>query len=310
MESLKKCIKEKRKIKNNSINLYIRSIEQLGGIDTLMNYDDVLEKIKKYKITTQKNKLTAVIVVLKCLDKDDKIIEKYSDKLKSLNDEYMTFLKDQKKTETQKDNWIDYSDLIKLSNKLMSRVKLEDIKNKDTLTVKEYDQLQQLVIIRTYIDYPIRNNFSNMKIITIEDYNDLDDTEKNNNNYLVTNKNKKIFKINTFKNKNSLGSKSFEINAKLNNIINMWLKFNKSGYYLTKSDRKTPINSNGITKFLNKIFMKEFNKKISTSMLRHIQISHINKDKPTIKEIEQKENKVEDKFMHSKGVNDLYRKID
>ena len=310
MESLKKCIKEKRKIKNNSINLYIRSIEQLGGIDTLMNYDDVLEKIKKYKITTQKNKLTAVIVVLKCLDKDDKIIEKYSDKLKSLNDEYMTFLKDQKKTETQKDNWIDYSDLIKLSNKLMSRVKLEDIKNKDTLTVKEYDQLQQLVIIRTYIDYPIRNNFSNMKIITIEDYNDLDDTEKNNNNYLVTNKNKKIFKINTFKNKNSLGSKSFEINAKLNNIINMWLKFNKSGYYLTKSDRKTPINSNGITKFLNKIFMKEFNKKISTSMLRHIQISHINKDKPTIKEMEQKENKVEDKFMHSKGVNDLYRKID
>ena len=310
MESLKKCIKEKRKIKNNSINLYIRSIEQLGGIDTLMNYDDVLEKIKKYKITTQKNKLTAVIVVLKCLDKDDKIIEKYSDKLKSLNDEYMTFLKDQKKTETQKDNWIDYSDLIKLSNKLMSRVKLEDIKNKDTLTVKEYDQLQQLVIIRTYIDYPIRNNFSNMKIITIEDYNDLDDTEKNNNNYLVTNKNKKIFKINTFKNKNSLGSKSFEINAKLNNIINMWLKFNKSGYYLTKSDRKTPINSNGITKFLNKIFMKEFNKKISTSMLRHIQISHLNKDKPTIKEMEQKENKVEDKFMHSKGVNDLYRKID
>ena len=90
----------------------------------------------------------------------------------------------------------------------------------------------------------------------------------------------------------------------------MWLKYNKSGYYLTNSDRKSPINSNGITKFLNKIFMKEFNKKISTSMLRHIQISHLNKDKPTIKEIEKKEQKVEDKFMHSKAVNELYRKID
>ena len=187
---------------------------------------------------------------------------------------------------------------------------LEDIKNKETLTNKEYDMLQQLVIIRTYIDLPIRNNFSDMKILTLKEYDDLDDDTKDNNNYLVKDKNKKYFKINSFKNKNSLGNKSFEINRSLNTIINIWLKFNKSGYYLTKSDRKSPMSSNGITKYLNKIFIKEFNKNISTSMLRHIQISHNNRNKPTIKEKEEKEKKIEDKFMHSKGVNELYRKID
>jgi hypothetical protein len=45
-------------------------------------------------------------------------------------------------------------------------------------------------------------------------------------------------------------------------------------------------------------------------MLRHIIISHYTKDEPTLKEIEKKNEKIEDKFMHSAGVNKLYRKVD
>lgn len=310
MDSLRECIKKERGIKNNSIDLYINSIKKLGGIDTLKNYDDTLKKINGYKLTTQKNKLTAIIVVLKCSKADDKLIEKYNMKLKELNEDYMKFLKNQEKTETQTNNWIEYEDLVKLSNKMMNRIKTENLKTKVNLSNKEYDMIQQILILRTYLDFPIRNNFSNMKIMSLKEYDDLDEDDKNNNNYLITDRKKRYFKINSFKNKKSIGNKSFDIQKPLNAIISLWLKFNKSGYYLTKSDRKTPMNSNGITKFLNKIFIKEYNKKISTSMLRHILISHANKDKPSIKEIEKNEQKVEDTFMHSKNVNDLYTKKD
>lgn len=310
MEELKKCIKESRNIKDNSINLYINSIKNLGGVKELSNYDDIILKISKYKNTTQKNKLTAIIVVLKCLNKDEKLIEKYSGKLKTMNEEYTDFLKEQKKTDVQKKNWIEYEDLIKLSNKIMSRIKLEKIKNKQIITNKEYDMLQQLIIIRTYLEFPIRNNFANMKSLTIKEYNDLTDKEKNDNNYIVSNNNKRSFKINSFKNKKSFGNVNFDISKSLNTIITIWFKYNKSGYFLTQTDRKTPMSSNGITKFLNKIFMNEYNKSVSTSMIRHILISHKNKDKQTIKEKEEEDKKTSNVFMHSNAVNEIYRKID
>jgi len=101
-----------------------------------------------------------------------------------------------------------------------------------------------------------------------------------------------------------------DIPKNLNRIINLWLKHNKSGWYLVKTDRETPMNPNTITKFLNKIFQKHTGKKISTSMLRHIMISHHLKNTKSIKQEEDEAKQIENKFLHSKGINQLYRKIE
>ena len=45
-------------------------------------------------------------------------------------------------------------------------------------------------------------------------------------------------------------------------------------------------------------------------MIRHIVISHQLKDTPTIKEAEQKKNKIEETFQHSESMHKLYRKVD
>ena len=73
---------------------------------------------------------------------------------------------------------------------------------------------------------------------------------------------------------------------------------------------KEPINSNGITNVFNSIF-KEFanGKKISTSMLRHIQISDDLKNEPTIAEKTKEQEKTETKYQHSSSMNQQYRKI-
>ena len=325
MADIKSNIQKKRTIKDSSLNTYMCSLKilkkklkpdetpELKNTDFLKDYDKVMGIInKEEKITSKKNKLTAVLVALNSDDdKDSDLIEKYGSQLKQLSEEYIIFLKTQKKTKTQTDNWIDYNDLIKVVNNIMSEVKSKKINKKDELHYKEFDLLQQLVILRTYIAFPLRNDFGDMKVINKKDYDNLDKQEQNESNYLIIfPKNKKEFHINQFKNRKFLGSKILEVQPKLNKVINLWLKHNKSGWYLVKTDRKTPMNPNGITKYLNRIFLKHTKKKISTSLIRHIVISNALKDEPSIAQKEEAEKKIEDTFLHSKEMNDLYRKID
>ena len=315
---LREQIKNTRKIKDNSLNTYISSLAMLnkkagGGElkDTsfLKDFDKIMGFIKPMKITSQKNKITSVLVALKS-DKEpnNELIDKYGKELKDLTETYNIELKNQQKTKTQEKNWIDYNQLLEVINDITEDVKNKKLLKKEELTDKEFDLLQQLVILRTYLQFPIRNNYANMKIITLKEYKNLGDEAKNNN-YLVLNKAKKYFYINQFKNQKHIGSKILEITPALNKIINSWLKYNKSGYFLVKN-RTEPINANGITKFLNKIFRKHTGKLISTSMLRHIIISNLLKNTPTIKEKEEEEEKIEDTFLHSSEMNQKYRKLD
>lgn len=307
-------------IKQSSLNTYLVSLKNLrkkiDGITELDNtkflndFDKINNILKDEKLTTQKNRITSILVALSADNKkNESLIDKYQKKLKDLNDEYSSFLKTQKKTDTQEKNWLDYEDLVDIFNDVMKNVKKDKITKKEKLDVKEFDLLQQLVILRTYLDFPLRNDFADMKIIDSKEYKNLDSDDENN--YLaLLGKNKKVFILNDFKNKNRIGRKELQITPSLNKIINIWLKHNKSGWYLVKTDRKTPMNPNNITKFLNKIFMKKANKKIGSSLIRHIVISKLTEGQPTIKEEEQKQKEIENKFLHSGEMNKLYRKVD
>jgi hypothetical protein len=318
-------IKKTRDIKASSLKTYISALKTLKKklsddddtslTDTkfLHDFDDVMKVINaEKKITSRKNKLTAIIVALNSdKKKNKKLLDKFGTELKKLSEKYMEILKLQKKTDTQKKNWIEYKDLIIIINKLMAKIKVKDINTKKEISNKDFDLLQQLVILRRYLTFPLRNDFADMPVVTEEELSELTKEQQTSQNFLViTSKSKKQFHINQFKNKKFMGSKILDIPKELNSIINLWLKHNKSGFYLVKCDKESPMNPNGITKFLNKIFKRFVNKKISTSMIRHIVISHDLKNQPTLKEKEKKENEIENKFLHTKEMNQLYRKID
>jgi hypothetical protein len=314
-------IKKSRDIKASSLKTYMSSLKalqaridpeanELTNTKFLHNFNKVIAVIKDDKITSKKNRITSILVALNSdKPKDDKLIEQYSSFLKELSEQYLTQLKTQKKTETQEKNWLDYADMIEMINTIMKEVKTTGIRNKPELNNKEFDLLQQLVILRTYMAFPLRNDFADMRVLSKEEFDNLE-TQDNIENYLVVESpSKKEFHINQFKNQKFIGNKIFKVPASLNAVLNIWLKHNKSGWYLVKSDKIHPITPNGITKFLNKIFKKYTGKKISTSMIRHIVISYMLKDKPTIEEKEAEEKEIENKFLHSNAMNNLYRKI-
>ena len=186
------------------------------------------------------------------------------------------------------------------------------IKRKKNITDKQFDTLQQYVLLSTYLDFPMRNNVSNMKVATRKQYNNMKKEQQSETNFLIKNGNSTYsFILNSFKNHKYLGSKILNTSKELTKIIRLFLKHNNSEYFIVKNDRETPISANGLTKYFNKLFKEYFkNKKISTSMIRHIVISHKNRNDDSILEKEAKEKEIEKTYQHSGGMHDLYVKKD
>lgn len=310
MNTLKEDIKKSRNIKDISLKNYLSSLNQLSkkvtdddfkNCDFLKDYNKVMSIINDMKETTKKNYLTSIIVALKAYPhKYEKEIDKYSKILKYVSEKYQNGLKEQKKTDKQSKNWLSYDELVNVKNDLKNNYKHNS----------SFENLQKYLMLLTYLNHPLRNDYADMKVITNAEYKKLSNEEQEKYNYLIKfPRNKYFFYINQFKNKDRIGCKKIVItDAELKRVINKWLKVNNSGWYFVKTDKKTPQTPNGTTKYLNMIF-KPYNKKISSSMIRHISISHDTKNDPTIKEQEEKEKKIEDKYLHSGNMNKQYRKI-
>jgi hypothetical protein len=124
-KTLCKLMLDKRGIRESSCATYISALkkiytatgveDEIKNWDWLEDYSKVMKAIERQeKLTSKKNKLTAVIVALSVQEKkNDKVIERYQKKLQKWNDEYTDELEKQKKTETQKANWLDYDELVK-----------------------------------------------------------------------------------------------------------------------------------------------------------------------------------------------------
>jgi len=309
----------KPKLKINSIQTYITNLYKicrelnnkskkdcdLGDLSFLDNFDRVMKTIKDETLNTRKNRLIAIVVSLKAIDGDKELIEKYSEEMTKLAEESEERVKRQKLTDKQRENWVSYDELIKLAEKLFDEIKKDEILKKEKLTRGEYTTLQDYILLRTYLTFTWRNDFAEMKVIKSEKEDD------NKNNFLLLNKGMPDkFILNQYKTDSKYGKKSVKIPSSLGKVIKRFLKFNKSGYFLTLQDGIRAINSNGITKALNRLFEKHLGKTIGSSLLRHIVISHFRKNDPTIKQMEEKNKEIEDKFMHSASMNDQYRKID
>jgi hypothetical protein len=309
----------KPNLKLNSIMTYLNNLKKvcrelngnndkscyLGNLKWLDGFDAVIKTIDDEPLNTRKNRLIAIVVALKATEADKDLIDKYTKEMTKLAEQSDTRDKEQKLTDKQRDNWVDYEDLIKLTETLFDRIKEQGLLQKEKLTRKEYTLFQDYIMLRTYLTFSWRNDFASMKVISTEK-----DDDGKDNFLLLKNGTPEKFILNQYKTDKTYGKKSVSIPSKLSKVIKKFLKFNKSGYFLTLQDGIRAMTPNGITKSFNRLFQNELDKTISTSLLRHIVISHFRANDPTIQEQERKEKEIEDRFMHSSGMNDKYRKID
>ena len=316
IETIKKEINEKRKLRPSSLNAYASNMNKLHklmfdkeitGLDFLKNKKKVMETIEEKKLSTRKTYLAAIVVTLMAFDKNEDLIKYYRDEMEDLAKQFNADMEEQKKSETQDKNWVSLAALRKVMRKYRNELNEKGIfkKDADDLTNKEFDLLQKWIVSSLYIldeNPPLRNDYI-MEVISNKEYDKLTEDQKREKNYLVIkSRNNKMFSLGEYKTSGKYGTKTIPVGKKLNSALNIWLKFNKTGHLLLNS-KKEPMTANGLTKYLQKTFSPT-GKNISSSMIRHIFIS----DKFPAQNKEKEE--VAEKMAHSVNQQTLYSKKD
>lgn len=272
---------EKLKSKNlsdSSIKLYIRNLEKINNNTPLLNLnflnkiENVKSFIDKYSINTQRSFYISIVSCLGLFKQDSKALLKmfsiYYEKMLEINKQIKS-IDTNVKSETQNDNWVDFSVLEEKQKELKKIVESYG----DKLNKEQYDTLLNYVILSLYVlESPRRNkDFQLMKIV--KNYNDKLDKEFN---YLDLTKKEFIF--NNYKTSKKLGQVLMPINDALFEVLETYFKYHpffkklnskNSIYLLVNYDGGELGNINDITKRLNKVM----DKKISSSMIRHIYLS-------------------------------------
>jgi integrase len=284
-----------KELSDSSIKLYLTILKNLNDKREIVNFKflekpkKVLDKIKGYKITTQRNILIAIVSVLKNLGSD--LYKSYYNYMIDYNKKIEDETKLNKKTETQNQNWVKWDDV---------KTKFEELKklNKFPRNISEtqYDNLLDTLILGLFVLSPPRRNKDYLLMKVSKDGKDMDDKF----NWLDMKK--KQFVFNNFKTKKSYGQQIIDIPTELIVHIKKYLKYNKNEmkYLLAKFNGDHLASDNSLTRRLNSIF----DKNISSSMLRHIYLSDKYKD---VKD-EQKEDAT--KMAHSVSQQQDYIKRD
>lgn len=251
-------------LKDKSIKLYFTILKNLNDKREIKNFKflekpkKILDKIKDYKITTQRNILIAIVSILKNLGND--LYKSYYDYMIEFNNKIEDNNKNGEKSEVQAKNWIKWDEVENKFNELNKNIKLS--KN---ISETQYDNILDAVILGLYVLIPPRRNKDYLNMKVSKDGKNLDDK------YNWFDMKKKQFIFNDYKTSGTYGKQIIDINDDLINLLKKFLKYKKDGdgYLLVKFSGERLKSDNSITRRLNKIFGKN----ISSSMLRHIYLS-------------------------------------
>lgn len=309
-------IRKSRNIKEKSLNAYLIALKKMYRIvsdndnynSSLFNnvgflkkkyFKQIMEFLDTLKLPTRKNYLAAILVALTANDKDNDIIKEYRNHLETIALEYQDQISSKKKSDKLSDNWVTMAELKKIVGRYKRNIKEKKLESKDTFNNTDIDLYQRFLIGSLYtLLPPVRNDYADMKVISFKDYNKLKD--KDNNYLVIVGKTKKFFSFGAYKTSDVYGIKMVQIPAPLNKIINKWLQYNKTGYFII-SKQKKPITDNGLTKLLYKTF-KETGKNIGSTIIRHVYLSEKYSDVNDEKEADS------DAMMHSLATQKEYIK--
>jgi len=254
-------------------------ITLVGIAKIITNFIDIKKMLDKsesdYSDNTKKNYINNVlniILYITDIDKYHKLKSGKLDKITQAITEYWQELIDRvnnKNLENTKDpkTHIDSEEFSKVIKEMRKNIDKSDI-DKNTLQ----DFILLLLYEGKYIP-PLRNNYATLNITEPQE------SLLSSENYLICKDGKNEILINSDKVDKKMGSAKYKINKSsiLNKYLNKLLEIRKNenkDYLLENADGER-LSCNGLTKKLQKIFLKYFDKKISSSNLRHIFISNL-----------------------------------
>jgi hypothetical protein len=281
-----------KNISVKSADLYLKYLIMLNNkqpfksLTFLKEKEEIQKKLEKYSDNTKKTILSGVVSVLSLFkDKQNykSIYKYYFDKMMDIANDMKNNNNENDKTKKQSDNWIDWNIIINMKDRLLEECDLFNVDAKK-ISPEHYNKILNCVIMSVYTEIPPRRNSDFLNMYVVNGYKDTMDTNKN---YYDVINNKFIF--NNYKTQKKYGQQIIDISNidKLKIILYRYMRVhplnpakNKKDFitdmpkntefkFLVNSDGSMLDSVNSITRVLNKIF----NKRLGTSMMRHIYLS-------------------------------------
>lgn len=271
MMNLRQQLITEKGITESTANQYLATLYKLNGGKNFANlgftrkFEDVQKLIDTYAPSTQSSQyatLSSVLALFKDKSAYKKAHQHWFDKSSEAHTERSEEPLHQK-TEKQEENWLSWEEIQKKKSDLLTALSPSSL-TKRTLTPEQSDQLLQLLVLSLYTDIPPRRNQDYTSLVVVKKLPKEASTDKN---YYDLSTHKFVF--NKYKTAKTYGQQTIDAPAELHNIIATYIK-----YHPNKKEKEIPLlpglnPTNGITRLLNRIF----NKKIGSSMLRHIYLS-------------------------------------
>lgn len=250
------------KLSDSSIKTYVHCLKNVfssvfpkDDFDVkllIKDYKKVLDYLKDVKFNVRKTILSALTIIS---INHDEPYKHYRTQMIEDSQKYQAQEKENKMTDTQRENWISWKEILEILELLRQKYyyifKQKNPKKEDILDLQKY------IILSCYTLIPPRRS-QDFCLLKVKNYNPDED-----NYYFKGN-----FVFNKYKTAKFSGTEVVTCPKSLQMLLKKWIDFHKQDYLFTDYYDK-PLTSSGMSKILNSIF----DKKISVNMLRHSYIT-------------------------------------
>ena len=243
------------------------------------NTEVLLPKLKKIENpNTQRNMLSAALVGLDLLGAT-KLKVPFVKQVGVLNKRKEETQRSGDLTPKQKEKFVEWKSIMKLRRLLARVVNLGQYYKRKKVGRNEFQSIQENLVLHLYTEIPpVRNDWSTVRYLTEKEWDDLPESEKTSTNNLVLGRGGYRVYWADYKTVKKHGVIQQIIPSALQRLLKKHIKFLRVHYpenrHLLLTTIGTPMTRNGLTKFLQRLFYKHFHKKVSTSALRSIFLSH------------------------------------
>jgi hypothetical protein len=305
---MEEMVRKNCTLKESSIDRYLTNLKNLKKIlkydkddlDFLKKSDEIVKTIEKGypNLNTRKTYFATVFSVIKDNpDFTEQVKKTYHNKMLELRATITDKIGENKMSEKQEKNWVEYSELQKVPDKIE-----EQLKKFKEGTDDHFDLYQKWLIIYLNTNLPpMRLDLPTIKIFS-------EPSEFSKENYIIIKSKKEVeLYMNDFKNVKTFGKAKMTypdiVSKEINKYLEYLKKYNYScvdGDYLFFSPKtKKAYTQNYFGKFLPTIFQKYIGKPITINDIRHIYettvITSPDYAKKTLKEKEQ----IHKKLLHN-----------
>jgi integrase len=219
----------------------------------LKNFDDT-DKILDYLKNIEPSKRKSILSALVSMTGNDE----YREMMRKDINTYNEFVKTQKKSDKQAENWVHKDEINKVYNEVLEKSKLLYRKNKHSM--KELQDIQNHVILALTTGKYIPPR----RLLDYTEFKINGDINKKVDNYY----DKGTLVFNRFKGSTEKDQQRINAPKGLQSILSKWIKLNPTDHLLF-DNQSGKLTNTQLTQRLNKIFRDTDAKNVSVNSLRH-----------------------------------------